>query len=207
MKHEWRKKEKDTYLPKEKPVELDVPAFNYLTITGQGNPNSPEFAEKVQALYALSYTIRMMPKGGVTPEGYFEYTVYPLEGLWNLTESGRQTETLDKDELIYKIMIRQPEFITEELVEMALDIAVKKKKTPLVKDLVFERISDGLSVQMLHVGPFEDESRTFAVMQEYIDKNDLSLRTKEHREIYLTDFNKTEPSKLKTTLRYRVERK
>ena len=206
MKHEWRKKEKNVYIPKEQAIAIEVPKYKYFTITGQGNPNSEGFAEKIKALYALSYTIRMMPKGGVTPEGYYEYTVYPLEGLWDLTEAGRQVEALDKDELVYKIMIRQPDFVTQEVVDMALDMAIKKKKTPLIKEINFETIEDGLSVQMLHVGPYDDESRTFASMQQFIDENNMVLRTKVHREIYLTDFTKTEPHKLKTTLRYLVKR-
>src|SRR5690554_5569200 len=110
MKHEWRKHEKELYMPKAKPELVTVPKQKFLMIDGQGNPNSEEFAERVGVLYSLSYAIRMMPKQGYTPEGYFEYTVYPLEGIWDLTEKGRKLDTLDKEELVYTIMIRQPDF-------------------------------------------------------------------------------------------------
>lgn len=206
MKHEWRKKEKTLYIPKTKPELITVPAMKFLTITGQGNPNGEAFSEKIQALYSLSYAIRMMPKAGITPEGYFEYTVYPLEGWWNLTESGQQKATLDKDELVYTIMIRQPDFVTEEVFKTALEIVQKKKKViPLVEDVELKLIDEGLCVQMLHLGSFYEESKTFAIMEEFINENDLQIRTKEHREIYLSDFRKVAPEKLKTTLRYRVK--
>lgn len=204
MKFEWRKKEKSLYIPKAKPELITIPPMKFLTISGQGNPSSEAFSDHIQALYTLAYTIRMMPKGGFTPEGYFEYTVYPLEGWWDLTEAGRQAKSFDKDELVYTIMIRQPDFVTDEVFKTALEIARKKKKTPLIEDVRFQIIDEGLCVQMLHIGPFANESETFAVMQQFIDDNNLTLRTKEHREIYLTDFRKVAPEKLKTTLRYRV---
>ena len=88
-KHEWRKKEKDLYLPKNKPEALSIPKLGFFVIEGQGNPNSESFGEYIAALYAPSYAVRMSPKKGMAPEGYFEYTVYPLEGVWDLTEKGR----------------------------------------------------------------------------------------------------------------------
>ena len=205
MKYEWRKKEKEYYIPKEKPQLVEVPEFKFFTIQGQGNPNSEGFAEAIGVLYSLAYAVRMMPKNGITPEGYFEYTVYPLEGIWDLTDYGRTQEILNKDELIYTIMIRQPEFVTEKVVEMAMEIAKKKKPHPLLDKVRFQSIKDGLSVQMLHIGPYDDEPRTFMAMQEFCVANNLDLKTKAHREIYLSDFRKTEPEKLKTVLRYMVE--
>ncbi|WP_317310612.1 GyrI-like domain-containing protein [Clostridium thermobutyricum] len=112
MKHEWRKHEKDIYVPKKKPEIIDVQNFKYITITGKGNPNEDEFAKKVEVLYSLAYAIKMMPKKGYIPDGYFEYTVYPLEGLWDLTHEGKKLKELNKDCLVYKIMIRQPDFVT-----------------------------------------------------------------------------------------------
>ena len=205
MKYEWRKKEKEYYIPKEKPQLIEVPEFKFFTIQGQGNPNSEGFAEAIGVLYSLAYAVRMMPKNGITPEGYFEYTVYPLEGIWDLTEDGKTQEILNKDELIYTIMIRQPEFVTEKVAEMAMEIAKKKKPHPLLDKVRFQSIKDGLSVQMLHIGPYDDEPRTFMAMQEFCGANNLDLKTKAHREIYLSDFRKTEPEKLKTVLRYMVE--
>ena len=89
--------------------------MKYFTIEGKGNPNKEGFQTDVEALYSLSYAIRMMPKKGITPEGYVEYTVYPLEGIWDLDEEGRKLDYLDKDHLVYKLMIRQPDFVTEKL--------------------------------------------------------------------------------------------
>ena len=94
MKHEWRKHEKEYYMPKEKPVLVDIPEFKFFMIKGKGNPNSEEFSEAIGVLYSLAYAIRMMPKNGYTPEGYFEYTVYPLEGIWDLTEEGKKQEII-----------------------------------------------------------------------------------------------------------------
>lgn len=204
MKYEWRKKEKEYYIPKEKPQLVEIPEFKYFTLKGKGNPNTEAFKECIGVLYSLSYAIRMMPKNGITPEGYFEYTVYPLEGIWDLTEEGRLEETLNKDELVYKLMIRQPDFVTQEVVNIAMEIVKKKKPHPLLEKVEFESIKEGLCVQMLHVGPYDDEPRTFSAMKEFCTENNLEIKTLAHKEIYLSDFRKTEASKLKTVLRYLV---
>jgi hypothetical protein len=149
----------------------------------------------------------MMPRQGYTPEGYFEYTVYPLEGLWDLTEEGRKLDTLDKNRLIYTIMIRQPEFVTKEIVEMAIERVRKKKSNPLIDEVSFESMEDGLSVQMLHIGSYDEEPQSFKKMKEYIEENQLEIATLRHREIYLSDARKVEPAKLKTVLRYKVKKK
>lgn len=205
MKYEWRKQEKNLYLPKEKPELVTVPEQKFLMIKGQGNPNNEEFAEKVNALYSMAYAIRMMPKGGFNPEGYFEYTVYPLEGIWSLTEAGRQQDNLNKDELLYTIMIRQPDFATEDVVERALETVSKKKPNSFLKDVSFGTMEDGLSVQVLHIGSYDDEPRSFEKMKTFMNDNNLEVITLEHREIYLSDARKVEPAKLKTVLRYRVK--
>ncbi|MGN7299836.1 GyrI-like domain-containing protein [Ferdinandcohnia sp. SAFN-114] len=205
MKHEWRKHEKNLYVPKSKPELVTVPEQKFFMIKGKGNPNSEEFSEKINVLYSLSYAVRMMPKGGYTPEGYFEYTVYPLEGIWDLTEEGRKLTTLNKDELVYTIMIRQPEFVTEEIIEKAFENVRKKKPHPLLEDVTFGVMEDGLSVQMLHVGSYDEEPQSFVKMNEFIETNSLDKVTLVHREIYLSDARKVEPAKLKTVLRYRVK--
>ncbi len=147
-----------------------------------------------------------MPKQGYTPEGYFEYTVYPLEGLWDLTEEGRKLNTLDKDELLYTIMIRQPDFVTKQVADKAFEVARKKKPHPLLDEVVFDTTEDGLSVQILHIGPYDDEPLSFEKMKKFIEDNNLEIRTLRHREIYLSDPRKVEPAKLKTVLRYMVKR-
>lgn len=115
-------------------------------IKGKGNPNHEYFAEKIGVLYSLAYAIKMMPRQGYTPEGYFEYTVYPLEGVWNLTAAGKQSDLLNKDELLYTLMIRQPDFATEEVVQRAFETVRKKKPHPLLNDVAFGTLEDGLSV-------------------------------------------------------------
>lgn len=207
MKHEWRKKEKNLYIPKQKPELVTVPEQNFFMIKGKGNPNSEEFSEKIGVLYSLSYAIRMMPKQGYNPEGYFEYTVYPLEGIWDLTEDGKKLDKLNKDELLYTIMIRQPEFVTKEIVDKAFENARKKKPHPLLDEVIFDTIRDGLCVQMLHIGSYDDEPISFNRMNDYIEENNLEKTTFTHREIYLSDIRKVEPAKFKTVLRYMVKRR
>ncbi|MBB6625456.1 GyrI-like domain-containing protein [Clostridium gasigenes] len=205
MKHEWRRHEKEYYIPKEKPALVDIPEFKFFMIKGKGNPNSEEFSEAIGVLYSLAYAIKMMPKNGYTPEGYFEYTVYPLEGIWDLTEVGKKQKILNKDEFIYKIMIRQPDFVTEELIVKAMEIVKKKKPHKLLDKVTFATIKDELSVQMLHIGSFDDEPKSFSIMKEYCEENNLIIKTKAHREIYLSDLREIETEKLKTVLRYCVE--
>ncbi|MCE5221800.1 MAG: GyrI-like domain-containing protein [Clostridium sp.] len=204
MKFEWKKQEKDLYLPKEKPDLITVPEQKFFMVSGKGNPNDEEFSEKIGILYSLAYAVRMMPKQGYTPDGYFEYTVYPLEGIWDLTEEGKQFNTLNKDELLYTIMIRQPDFVTQEVVNKAFENVRKKKPHHLLDDVTFETIEDGLSVQMMHIGPYDDEPQSFEQMKKFIKENNLEIITLKHREIYLSDARKTEKSKLKTVLRYMV---
>ncbi|MFJ7736457.1 GyrI-like domain-containing protein [Lysinibacillus sp. NPDC097287] len=205
MKYEWRKQEKNLYIPKQKPELVTVPEQQFFMIKGKGNPNDSEFAEKIGVLYSLAYAVRMMPKQGYTPEGYFEYTVYPLEGIWDLTEKGRKLDTLNKDELVYTIMIRQPDFVTKDVVERAFEHVEKKKPHPFLNDVTFGTVQDGLCVQMLHVGPYDDEPQSFELMNEFIKNNNLERMSLLHREIYLSDFRKVEPAKLKTVLRYKVK--
>lgn len=207
MKYEWKKQGKSLYLPKQEPELLTVPEQKFFMIKGKGNPNSEEFSEKIGVLYSLSYAIRMMPKQGYTPEGYFEYTIYPLEGIWDLTEEGKKCATLDKNELLYTIMIRQPDFTTEEVAERAFENVRKKKPHPLLDQVTFGTVEDGLSVQMLHVGPYDNEPESFGLMKEFMTKNNLERVSLRHREIYLTDSRKVEPAKFKTVLRYRVKPK
>jgi len=204
MKFEWKKQEKNLYLPKEKPDLITVPQQKFFMISGKGNPNDEEFSEKIGILYSLAYAVRMMPKQGYTPDGYYEYTVYPLEGIWDLTEEGKQSKTLNKDELLYTIMIRQPDFVTQEIVNKAFENVRKKKNHPLLDDVTFETMEDGLSVQMMHIGSYDDEPQSFEQMKKFIKENNLEITTLRHREIYLSDARKTEKSKLKTVLRYMV---
>lgn len=204
MKYEWRKKDKEIYLPKTGPSIINVPKMNYFTLKGKGNPNSELFKESVEALYALSYAIRMMPRKGIHPEGYFEYTVFPLEGVWDLDEEGRQMDFLDKNRLVYKIMIRQPDFVTEEHYEDAKSLVSNKVPEKWLNTVRFEEIDEGLCVQCLHIGSYDTEQETFTKMEEFCASNNLLRTDKRHREIYISDPRKTESEKLKTVLRFKA---
>jgi hypothetical protein len=203
-KFEWRKQLKELYLPKNQPTIIVIPAMNYFTIKGSGNPNSERFKENIETLYALSYAIRMMPKKGITPEGYYEYTVFPLEGIWDLDEEGRKLEYLSKDHFVYKLMIRQPDFLTEELFHYVIN-RVKEDKPDLHLDNVkFEMMKEGLCVQVMHNGSYDNEPETFALMEQFCSQNNLKRLEKTHKEIYISDARKIAPEKLKTVLRFKI---
>lgn len=205
MKYEWRKKDKELYLPSKKPSRIVLPPMKYFTLMGKGNPNGEAFKERVEALYALSYAIRMLPKKGTTPEGYFEYTVFPLEGVWDLDEVGRQLEQLDKDRFVYKLMIRQPDFVTEDLFLFAKELSAKRVSVDLLLSVKFEEIEEGLCVQCMHLGDYDSEPETFSKMLDFCSANDITRIDKRHREVYISDPRKTEATKLKTVLRFKAK--
>lgn len=211
MKYEWRKKDKSLYLPKAMPTIIDVPTMQYLTLEGEGNPNSDRFTTCVQSLYAMSYGLKMLPKTGVTVKGYFDYTVFPLEAVWNLTDEGISQYKAGvsiielKDNFKYKIMIRQPEFMDAEVVEAVRAKVADKKKDLPINQVIFETISEGKAVQMMHIGIYDDEPATFAEMEAYAEAEGMKRKDKSHKEIYLSDPRKVAPEKLKTTLRFYVE--
>jgi len=205
MKYEWRKKDKEMYLPKGKPQIVSVPNFKFFMIDGKGNPNSEEFSEAIGVLYSLAYAIKMLPKKGLVPEGYFDYTVFPLEGVWDLAEEARTLCSLDKNSLIYTIMIRQPDFVTDELAKRVIESVKLKKPHMLLDKVKFNNLEDGLCLQMLHIGSYDDEPKSFSIMEDYCRQNHLKRITKIHREIYISDFRKTQIDKLKTVLRFKIE--
>ena len=208
MKYEQRKKEKELYLPKAEPKLITVPKMKFFMIKGKGNPNDKDFSERVGVLYSLAYAVRMMPRNGFTPGGYFEYTVYPLEGMWDITEKGKFKEKIDKNELMYTIMIRQPDFVTEEVVEKAFEIVRKKKPNPLLDEVIFDSFEEGLAVQIMHIGSYDNEPESFSKMKQFIKDNNLKIKTLVHREIYVKakkdSFGEEDIKKLNTVLRYQV---
>ncbi|MGL6104629.1 GyrI-like domain-containing protein [Romboutsia sp.] len=204
MKYEWRKKDKKLYLPKDNPIVIHVPKMSYFTIEGKGNPNGEDFKKCVEALYSLSYTIRMFPKKEIYPYGYYEYTVFPLEGVWDLDEEGRKLDYLDKDHLVYKLMIRQPDFVDDQLFNLAKELVLKKKKDSLIDEVKFEEIEEGLCLQMLHIGSFDTEPETFDIMEKYCAENNYIRESKIHKEVYISDPRKVDPEKLKTVLRFKI---
>jgi hypothetical protein len=207
VKYEWRKNDKKLYLPKDKPETVRVPAMKFLMLDGRGDPNGEEFSEAVGVLYSAAYALKMLPKSGKTPEGYYDYTVFPLEGVWDLDVNEGAGKVLDKSRLIYTIMIRQPEFVTEQLVRDTLENVRKKKYHPLLEKLRFGELEDGYCVQMMHVGSYDSEPESFRRMEDFCEENDLERTEMRHREIYISDVRKTEPEKLKTVLRIKVRNK
>lgn len=207
-KHEWRKKEKEYYLPKAKPEIIDIPAFKFVTISGAGNPNSQMFSNCIGVLYSVSYAIKMtLKKLEDKPNEYSDYTVYPLEGIWDINEKAKKEYdgTLNKDDLVFKIMIRQPDFVTEFFFNEMLELTKQKKPHILLDEIKFEVISDGKCVQMLHMGSFDNEPESFKQMELFAKSKNLERISKSHREIYLSDFKKVPTEKLKTLLRFNVK--
>ncbi|MEO0470334.1 MAG: GyrI-like domain-containing protein [Bacteroidota bacterium] len=206
-KHEWRKAEKNLYLPKRKPEVIDVPTFQFITIKGAGNPNSEWFGEYIGLLYSMAYAIKMnLKKIAHPPEGYTDFTVYPLEGVWDISEEAKKNFTgkLNKDELVFKLMLRQPDFVSESFFQEMHELVKQKKPHQLLDEVRFEKITDGKSVQMLHLGSYDDEPATFAEMERFATEQALTRLSKVHREIYLSDFRKVPADKLKTVLRFGV---
>lgn len=209
IKKEWKKDEKELYGTKSKPVALTVPNMKFFMLEGQGNPNDAFFADCIEALYGASYGLRMSYKQGTEPAGFYEYTVYPLEGVWDLTEAGRQTQLtegghLDKNELVFKLMIRQPDFVTKAWAETHLPALAAKRKNPLMAKVQYVEMAEGLCIQMLHEGPYDDEPASFAAMEAFCEANHMKRLSKVHREIYLSDARKVTPDKLKTILRFQA---
>ena len=208
MKHEWRKYEKEIYSPKS--IEIrEIPRYSFLMFEGEGDPNSEMFSQQIEALYSVSYAIRMMLKKGETTDS-FVYTVYPLEGIWT-TKDGSKDENLNKDQLVYRIMIRQPEQVNLEMVSQAIQQTIKKKDNPYLNQLSFETYEDGMSIQMIHVGSFDTELESFKQMDRFLEgtayERDWITESYVHREIYLSDARKVVPEKRKTVLRYKLKEK
>lgn len=209
MKHEWKKAEKSFYLPKANPEFVKIPSFKFFSIRGQGNPNDAFFADYIQVLYTLSYAVKMSPKQGATPKGYFDYTVYPLEGIWDITDEAKKnyTGTLNKNTLVFNLMIRQPDFVDRAFAQQVIERTKNKKQLTLLDAVKFETLEEGESIQMLHVGSYDDEPASFELMEKFAIENGYLRKSKIHREIYLSDARKVSAEKLKTVLRFGVEKK
>jgi hypothetical protein len=207
MKTDWKKSDKLYYLPKTKPDLIKIPPFSFFSITGQGDPNQQQFQENIGVLYSLAYAVKMSPKNNFAPDNYFEYTVYPLEGIWDLTEEAKKSGSavLDKSQLVFNLMIRQPDFVTPDFAAEAIERTRKKKFHPLLEKVRFEVIEDSYCVQMMHIGSYDNEPASFRLMEDFCTQNGYRRISKQHREIYLSDFRRVSPDKLKTVLRFRVE--
>ena len=208
MKFEWRKHEKALYGAKSIPALVDIPTQNFIMIKGSGNPNDTDFSDKVGALFSLAYAIKMGYKSTATKNilsnEIHDFTVYPLEGIWKQKNVDTESAAgkLIKENLEYTIMIRQPDFITAEMVRAALERVKIKKPNRLYEDIIFDTIHEGECVEILHTGSYDNEPFSFEQMDKFTEENGLQRISDCHREIYLT--NRTKEDKLKTILRYTV---
>ncbi|SEO78515.1 hypothetical protein SAMN05444671_1433 [Flavobacterium sp. CF108] len=200
------KTDKVYYTAKIKPEILHIEKTNYISITGKGDPSGKEFSEKIQALYAAAYVIKFMLKAANN-----DFVVPKLEALWSFDDKKYKGISMDeapikipRSEWDYRIMIRMPDFVTREQAEEAIDTAANKKQIELAKAIEFYEMTEGKVVQILHVGPFENEPQTLKKIHEFTTINNLQ-KNGLHHEIYLSDFRKTSPEKLKTILREPVK--
>ncbi|WP_269261713.1 GyrI-like domain-containing protein [Streptococcus agalactiae] len=204
MKYEWRKQEKNLYGVKQTPIIVEVPKQKFILIKGKGNPNETDFSDRISALYSVAYAIKMLFKNAMknkTDSEITDFTVYPLEGLWKKVDG----KELDKSKLEYTLMIKQPDFITQEIFTEALENVKKKKPNALYDEMSFREIEEGKSIQTLHVGSYDDEPKSFEQMNEFVRKLNLTRIGDFHREIYLSNKNRTSEEKQKTILRYSVK--
>jgi hypothetical protein len=195
-KVDYKKELKHLYGSSSKKVVIvEVPSMNYFMVDGEGGPAAESYQQAIEALYGLSFTVKLNVKKGVGPD----YTVMPLEGLWwakDITAFSADR----KDEWQWKMMIMQPDHVTAKHVNAATK-QLREKKNPLALDKIrFESYHEGPSVQILHIGPYDDEGPTIAQMHKFIDENGYQLHMK-HHEIYLSDPRRSKPEKLKTVLR------
>ena len=201
MKYEWRKQDKALYGAKKYPALITIPAQNYIMISGKGNPNDVDFSNRVGVLYSLAYAVKSSYKAVSLQGEIHDFAVYPLEGIWTKINE----DYLDKAKLEYIIMIRQPDFISKEMVNEALGIVRIKKPNPLLGEIHFGTMQNGLCAEILHVGAFDDEPVSFEKLNQFLAVHGLMRSESYHREIYLSNANRVEKSKLKTILRYPVE--
>lgn len=197
-KIDYKKELKHLYQPSVKKVEVaDVPQMNFLMIDGQGDPNTSQtFQDAVEALYSLAYTLKFMIKKA---DVGIDYGVMPLEGLWWVDDMTRFSIE-KKNEWKWTLMIMQPELITRELFEEAVEEVRKKKNPVALSKIRFESFSEGKAAQIMYIGPFSEEGPTIEKIHTYIKENGYTLSGK-HHEIYISDMRKTAPEKLKTIIR------
>ena len=210
MAFDFKKEYKELYNPKSKPVVINVPKINYISVRGEGNPNEVggAYQQAIGVLYAIAYTLKMSYKTDYKIEGFFEYVVPPLEGFWwqNNVEG---VDYADKSSFNWISVIRLPDFVSKTDFEWAVETATKKKKIDC-SSAEYLTIDEGLCVQIMHLSPFDDEPKSVALMDAYIDengyKNDISdIRL--HHEIYLSDARKVAPEKWKTVIRHPIIKK
>ena len=218
QKMDFKLMQKELYQPSREPGLVDVPEMLFLMADGRGNPNQEggEYKKAVEALYALAFTIKMSAKGGKALYGYFEYAVPPLEGLWWMLDEKDTDFFTGKERYCWTSMIRQPEFVTQEVLAWAREEVRRRKPGIDVSQVRLHSFAEGLCVQAMHLGPYEKEPETLAVMDVYMDGSGLESDVgsqlqngmrRRHHEIYLGDPRRTKPQNMKTVLRHPVKRR
>ena len=210
MAFDYKKEYKEFYLPKAVPGIVTIPEMNYLAVYGSGNPNveGSEYKESIGLLYGIAFTIKMSRKSSHKIDGYFDYVVPPLEGFW--WQNGVDKIDYNRKENFQWIsVIRLPDFVTMQDFQWALDEAEKKKKQDFSK-VKFLTIEEGLCVQCMHIGAYDEEPKTIEMMEKYLEEqgyeNDFS-DTRRHHEIYLSDARRVVPERRKTVIRHPIKRK
>ena len=210
MAFDFKKEYKEFYMPKDKPSIVTVPSMNYLAVRGHGDPNEEggEYKEAIGRLYGIAFTIKMSKKGDHQIEGFFDYVVPPLEGFW--WQDGIQgVDYAHKEKFNWISVIRLPDFVTKSDFDWAIEEATRKKKTDFSK-VEFLQVNEGLCVQCMHIGSYDDEPATVELMHRYMEEQEYELDindTRRHHEIYLSDARKVAPEKLKTVIRHPIRRK
>ncbi len=208
-KFDFKKEYKEFYMPKTKPEIVTVPTANFIAVRGKGNPNEEdgEYKNAVGILYAIAYTLKMSYMGDYKIDGYFEYIVPPLEGFW-WQDDIHGVDYSHKETFQWISLIHLPDFIKKADFDWAVAQVIEKKKLDC-KKAEFLTVDEGLCVQIMHIGSYDDEPATVAVMDEFIKENgyvhDFS-DTRFHHEIYLSDPRKTSPEKCKTVIRHPIKR-
>ena len=209
MTFDYKKEYKEFYMPKNKPSIVEVPPMNYIAIRGKGNPNAEgsEYQQTIGLLYGIAFTIKMSKKGSHQIDGYFDYVVPPLEGLW-WQENIKGIDYSRKEDFQFISMIRLPDFVTKIDFDWAKEEAARKKKEDFSK-VEFLTYDEGLCVQCMHIGVYDDEPLTVEMMHDYmtVEGYELDITDKRlHHEIYLSDARRAAPEKLKTVIRHPVKR-
>jgi len=189
---------------------INVPELKFIAVNGKGNPNEKggAYQKALEILYSIQYTIKMSKKGSFSLSGYFDYVVPPLEGLWWFDDN-KTTPPAEKSLFNWTSLIRLPDFVDEAVFKWACDEVIKKKNIAVDKAYLF-RFTEGLCVQCMHIGSFDDELKTLRLIDEFFISNNLENdinNNRKHHEIYLLDPRKTEPEKLRTILRIPVKPK
>ena len=210
MAFDFKKEYSEFYLPKDQPGIVDVPKMNYIAVRGSGDPNAEdgEYKQSIGLLYGIAFTIKMSKKGDHQIDGYFDYVVPPLEGFW-WQEGVQGVDYAHKDEFRWYSVIRLPDFVTKEDFDWAVNEATRKKKTDFSK-VEFFTYDEGICVQCMHLGPYDNEPATVEKMHQYMEEQGYVLDITDrrmHHEIYLSDARKTDPVKLRTVIRHPIKKK